>query len=417
MRIGRTLPPTAAPIDFSDILAGLKHDASGVNHIKSLKEDIRLHFGVKHCFLVSSGRAALTMILLAMKNLQNKTKNEVVLPAYTSFSVPSAVVRAGLKVSLCDIDPETMGIDIESLKKALSDKTLCIVICHLFGYPCNLEAILKVAREKKIFVIDDAAQSMGATFKGKPLGTFGDAGLFSLSRGKNITTVDGGIIITNSDDIAEQISKIRLKHVNILDRLGIIFRAMTMSVLLRPIFYWIPQGLPFLRLGASIFSTKFDLKEFTEFQAKIGQRMFKKLDKINDIRKKIAKKLIAALSGCDNIKFPKEIECAESVFLRLPLICDVKCECGQPSLGVVRSYPHPLNEIIKLRPHLVNYNKSFPKAKLFSDQLWTLPTHKFVEQKDIENILSHFSKKFRPAQLIPQNPLQEEGWTRSGRGV
>lgn len=122
----RSLPPSGVPITVVDIWAGLRSVPYGSEYWERFKEDICRYFGVTHCFLTSSGRAALTILLVALKNLKGGTRDEVILPAYTSLSVPSAVVKAGLKVSLCDIDPETMSLDIDSLKEALSDKTLCI---------------------------------------------------------------------------------------------------------------------------------------------------------------------------------------------------------------------------------------------------------------------------------------------------
>jgi len=385
----RSLPPSGVPITPSDILAGLKDTLYGNKCIEGFKEDICRYFGVRHCFLVSSGRAALAMLLMAMRQLR-PDKDEVVLPAYTSFSVPSAVVKAGLKVSLCDIDPETMSPDITSLKESLSDKTLCLVICHLYGYPCDMDAILRVAGESGVFVIDDAAQAMGATYKGKALGTFGDAGIFSLSRGKNITTIDGGIIITDSEKIAAELSKLELKKAGLLGRLNLIFKAMIMSLLLRPHFYWIPQGLPFLKLGLSVFSTEFGLKEFTGVQAGIGRRMLRRLKQINEGRKKKAGGLMAGLSGCNGVKFPRQIAGSEPVFLRLPVRFNRIDDCGKTGLGIVRSYPYPLNEIDALRPHLVPDGRNFPGAKEFSRRVWTLPTHGYVQQIDMKNIIKHY---------------------------
>jgi dTDP-4-amino-4,6-dideoxygalactose transaminase len=386
----RSLPPAGVPITFFDLMAGLKGLIHGDDCLGHFKEDLRRYFGVRHCFLASSGRAALTMLLMAMKKLR-PDKNEVVIPAYTSFSVPSAVVKAGLKVSLCDIDPDTMSLDIESLKKAVSYKTLCIVVCHLYGYPCDMDAILKVARESGVFVIDDAAQAMGATYKGKALGTFGDAGLFSLSRGKNITSVDGGIIITDSDEIAGELAKFRLEKAGLLDRWSVIIKALIMSLLLRPHFYWIPQRLPFLKLGLSVFSTDFQLKEFTVVQAAIGRRMLKRLQGINENRKKRARELMKSLGSCDCIKFPRQIKGAEPVFLRLPVRCNGTGQYDAPQLGVVKSYPHPLNEIEELKPHL-NGKNSFPGSKKFAETIVTFPTHGFVEKRDIEAICGHFNR-------------------------
>ncbi len=384
----RTLPPIGVPISIADILAGIISFLKGDSYIKRFREELCRYFGVKYCFLASSGRAVLTMLLMAMRNLQSE-KDEVILPAYTSFFVPSAVVKAGLKVSLCDIDPNTMSLDINSLKESITESTLCVVVCPLFGYPCDMDAIMEVAKERGVYVIDDSAQAMGAKYKGKYLGIFGDAGIFSLSRGKNITTVDGGIIVTNSNEMAEELSKIDLKKAGYLDRLMIIFKALIISVFLRPCFYWLPGKLPFLNLGVAVFSTNFCLKELTEIQAGMGIRMLKRLKTINETRALKADKLIKGLGSSKGINFSRKVDGAEPVFLRLPIRCNNSNQLDYPRLGIVKSYPYPLNKIEPLKPYIIN-GKRYPNAERLAENILTLPTHNYVTRKDINLIINYF---------------------------
>lgn len=119
MRIGRTLPPAAAPIYPKEIISGLKGLLRGRLELKRFESELRKYFGVKYCFFVSSGRAALTLILQALKDL-HPDRDEVLIPAYTCYTVPSAIVRAGLKVKLCDIDPKTLDFDFDELAKILN---------------------------------------------------------------------------------------------------------------------------------------------------------------------------------------------------------------------------------------------------------------------------------------------------------
>src|SRR2546427_8225151 len=133
MRVRRTLPPAAALLKPSDLLHGLAGAFHGSRYSRRLEAQLREYFGAKHVFLVSSGRAALTLILLALRRMSDRS--EVLLPAYTCFSVPAAVERAGLSVKLADVDLETFNFDDGSLTKSIGAQTLCVVSHHLFGIP------------------------------------------------------------------------------------------------------------------------------------------------------------------------------------------------------------------------------------------------------------------------------------------
>ena len=109
MKVQRTLPPSAAPIEWQDLLEGLLGLVHSEAAVERLQDDFRQHFGVKHVWFVSSGKAALSLILSALHGLSGR--NKVVLPGYTCFSVPSAVVRARLSVALCDVDPVSLDFD------------------------------------------------------------------------------------------------------------------------------------------------------------------------------------------------------------------------------------------------------------------------------------------------------------------
>jgi len=125
MRIGRTLPPAASPIYPRDILSGIKGVFRGKRELNRFQSELKEYFGVKHCFLVSSGKAALTLILKALHKI-HPDRDEVLIPAFTCYSVPSAIVRAGLKVRLCDISPDTLDFDFNQLDKILAQSKLSI---------------------------------------------------------------------------------------------------------------------------------------------------------------------------------------------------------------------------------------------------------------------------------------------------
>lgn len=379
----RALPPSGVPITCSDVANGFRAARRGNAAIEELRERIKKQFGVSYCYFASSGRAALSMLLKSIADLY-PGRDEVLLPAFTSFSVPSAVVNAGLKVSLYDLDGETLSPNLESLNAGISDRTLCVVVCHLYGYPCDMDAIQEITRKSGIPVIDDAAQAMGATYRGRKVGTIGDAGLFSLSRGKNITAIDGGIVVTSMEVLAEKLAVYEPKAGSFPGAFNLATKALLLSALLRPRLYWLPRSLPFLKIGASIYDPDFETVAFSPFQAGIAAKMLERLDAINNARKERAGLLISQCKNGSRDALVRNVDGAEPVYLRLPLILS-KSKKESYALGIVKSYPLPLNEIEELRPHLVTRHQC-PIARLLSERIVTLPTHTFIKDEDLKEI-------------------------------
>lgn len=407
MKIQHTIPPTAAPIYLRDLIHGLIGIFSGKGYIQRLEQEIKVYFGVKHLFFVSSGKAALTLILKALKSLNQR--QEALIPAYTCFSVPSAIVKAGLKVSLCDIDSKTFDFDYKLLEKAISKDTLCVVPNHLFGIPTDMDKINSICKDKDIFVVEDAAQAMGGSYKGSKLGTIGDVGFFSLGRGKNITCGLGGIIITNSAQIADAIDKhySNLKEPGIVESLKEFLETLLMAIFIRPSLYWFPAGLPFLKLGQTIFYKDFPIKKLSGLKAGLLKGWQEKLEKANQIRKENAKyfstsffpsPLAPVLHSSSDTEDGGEGR-GEGVipYLRLPVLINnreirdkILSLSNKNGLGVSAMYPSPINEIEEIRSHFDG--KKFPSAKRIADGLLTIPTHQFLSGKDKEKICALFNE-------------------------
>ena len=143
----RTLPPTAAPISLTDLMHGF-YGIANKKLAEKLERELKEYFGVPHAFLVSSGKAALFLILSGLKRLTRKRK--VILPAYTCFSVPSAIRMAGLEIVLCDIRPETLDFDFSQLRDLLDDDTMCVISTHLFGIPADVSKVRGLCGNRKI---------------------------------------------------------------------------------------------------------------------------------------------------------------------------------------------------------------------------------------------------------------------------
>jgi len=392
----RTLPPSAAPLRARDIAAGLCSAAGLRRAGRDAVREVRRKFGVRHAFLASTGRAGLSAALQAMRSLA-PGRDQVLIPAYTSFSVPSAVVNAGLRVALYDLDPDTLAPEPGSLEEAVSSETLCVVGCHLFGYPLDPAPLRALCRRHGAFFLDDAAQAMGARMDGKLAGTMGDIGLFSLSRGKNVSAVDGGIVVTERDDLAE-ILKVVLPESGKGGALAAsrdAALALALAVLVHPGAYWVPASLPFLNIGASVFDPVFTVEGLTSFRAGVASSVLESLECLNEGRGRVAASLLAGLRDVPGVGIVRPLPGAEPVFLRLPVLPSgdgwPEREPPQcPALGVVRSYPLPVHEIPGLGGHLAARGE-YPGAGRLASSLLTLPTHGYVRKVDVTGIVAHFA--------------------------
>ena len=390
----RTLPPTAAPILFRDLLYGVFSALSNNGAENKFKDQIQEYFKAKHVFLVSSGKAALYLALKAME--QSSHRNEVIIPAYSSFCLASAVARTGLSIKLCDIDPETLDFDLAKLKSIITGKTLAIIPVHNYGLVCNMREIQRLALEKGAYVLEDSAQAAGALFENRKAGTIGDIGILSLGRGKNICTLGGGVILSDKEPFARWIAeaiKNYPKESAASDMVSFV-SGVALSLLLNPERYTMPSKLPFLNLGANIFDPNFKIFRFPSFKGEIGHKTFLYLDKYNEIRIQNARLFNNHLGENNLLRIPKPTPDSRSVYLRFPVLFRIKEErekafqrLNQNRLGASTSYPTPLNQIGGFTKYLTN-DGNFPGAQFVSDRILTLPTHPYVKESDIEKIVS-----------------------------
>lgn len=137
--------------------------------------------------------------------------DEVIIPNLTFVATASSVLLCGATPILADVEKDDFNISIKSIKKNITKKTKAIIPVHFAGVPCNMQQIMKIAKEKKIKVIEDCAHGIGSKINTKHVGTFGNAGCFSFYPTKNITTLEGGMIITNSKELVEKL-KIKRNH-------------------------------------------------------------------------------------------------------------------------------------------------------------------------------------------------------------
>jgi dTDP-4-amino-4,6-dideoxygalactose transaminase len=365
---------------------------------------------VRAAFLVSSGKAALTVILKALAGVSRRRR--VIIPAYTCFSVPSAIVKAGLEVVLCDVDPNTLDFNFAELEGLLDENVLCVVSTHLFGRPADTERVKQLCEGKGILVVEDAAQAMGGHVGERLLGTIGDVGFYSLGRGKNMTCGTGGIILTNSAAIVEAIESeyATLPEAPWRDVLRNWLELLVMRIFIHPALYWFPAGLPFLGLGETKFYTDFQMFRMDNVRAHLLNGWQRRLARANQDRSSRARWLI---EGLDLVrKSVQPIMGEGSLFLRLPVlvrdreakeaVCRLSHEQGA---GLSPNYPATVQEIPELAGQLAG--RRYPGAQEIVDRLVTLPTHQFVSEQDrlkIDRVLAVQGKSSVPGSPVEENP-------------
>lgn len=176
---------------------GFDGPRKGVWKAKELEKALCDRFGCAHAQLVSSGTAALTT---AMAALGIGYGDEVILPAFTFVASFEAVLSVGAIPVFVDVD-ETLTLNPAAVRKAITNKTKCVMPVHMCGSMADMDALLAICKENKLLLLEDACQSTGATYKGRHLGTIGDAGTLSFDFVKTITCAEGGAILTNRNDV------------------------------------------------------------------------------------------------------------------------------------------------------------------------------------------------------------------------
>ncbi|ANP88498.1 DegT/DnrJ/EryC1/StrS family aminotransferase [Rhizobium leguminosarum] len=162
--------------------------------------------GRKHAIAVANGSMALDAGMMAL-GLEEGT--EVIMPSFTIISCAAAIVRAGCVPVAVDSDPLTWNIDPTKIEAAITPKTGAIMVVHIYGLPCDMAAINEIARRHNLKIIEDAAEMHGQTYNGQPCGSFGDVSIFSFYPNKHITTGEGGMIVTDSDALADRSRSLR----------------------------------------------------------------------------------------------------------------------------------------------------------------------------------------------------------------
>jgi len=390
-----SLPPSGYPIPLRAILGAVKETwGRNSNDGRPTMQPLMDYIGTKNILYVSSGRAALWLILKALSRLA-PDRREVIIPAYTCPAVASAVLKAGLKPILCDNNLTDFGFWADGLEQKMNRNTLAAILIHLFGYPANIDTVKRICTQHNIYLVEDAAQAFGNTLLDAPekkLGTQADAGFFSFGRGKPINIMHGGIFVTDSKEIFNEAEKVfkDLNHSGWPRTIKYEALLASYCAFSSPYLYWMPESVPFLHLGQTIFEPEFATSPGVDLSAALLSKLLESASTDKETRAKNAQWYSTNLRGLGNV------EPAPSVsfpYLRYPLTIKkretrdrVLSSLLAKGTGAAHSYRFPLNQLPGLRDVLGDSN-TYPNARKLADSLIALPVHSGVKEQHRRRIM------------------------------
>jgi perosamine synthetase len=376
----------------------------------NFKENLISMTGTSDCFFFNSGRTALYFILNSLARLAEPGKREVIMPGFTCPSVALAIAKAGLKIRLVDIVPETMDYNYSDLGDTDFGQVLAILSSNLFGLISDWQKLGPIAREKGIFAIEDAAQTLGNEIYGRPSGSFGDAAFFSFGRGKNLSTYSGGAAVTANETIAAQLRQDigNIKKGGAKSEIKCFAKLALSAIFLPPRLYWFPNILPFLKLGkgggdggngGAGFNPDFGIGPYTKIQECAGSVLFPKLKDINLIRRTNAGKIAEGIALIDGLYIPRYNSADCVPYLRLPVLMRDISSRDKATMELRKfhvmagpMYSSTIRQLGGIEKYLASPEKNFPGSEAVSDRLICLPTHPYLKDRDIEKIINVISK-------------------------
>jgi dTDP-4-amino-4,6-dideoxygalactose transaminase len=399
-----------------------------------LEEEFKKYLSAKYAIAFNSGRSALMAIL---NSLELNQDDEILLQAFTCNAVANPIIWSGLKPVYVDCDERTFNIDIEDLKRKITPKSRAVMVQHTFGLAVNLDEILEIcrqgeedkssfspfakARENNLILIEDCAHSLGAEYKGRKVGTFGRAAFFSFSRDKVISSVYGGMAVTNDDEVAKKLREYQ-------EKIGFPSYCWIFQQLLHPVLMnWLilPTYKIFGKYLLILFQRLQILSKAVHWREKRGLRpgyfpkglcnalavlalnQFKKLERFNNHRKEIAEiyrkelkeeakpsSLTRATAKGEEEDLSSSLELPqekEQIYLRFavkhPKAHEIIKKAWQKNILIGDWYTSPI------APHDTKLNKlqyqlgSCPKAEKLSRETFNLPTHINISQREAKKII------------------------------
>jgi len=337
--------------------------------VEQFEKEIATFCGVKHAIGVASGTDAL---YLALKALGIGRGDAVIVPAFTFFATAGAVVNSGAQPVFADIDPKTFNISVSDIKRILNtykgpNKIRAIIPVHLYGQMADMDELLALAKKNDLYVIEDAAQAIGAEYKGRKAGSLGDIGCFSFFPTKNLGAYgDGGMVITNDDNLAERLRMLRVHGA-------------------KPKYYHQMVGI----------NSRLDALQAAILRAKLSH-----LIEWNQERQKLAKRYDELLSGFSKIVLPYRDLDRTHIFHQYTIRVldgkrdDLRAHLAERGINTEVYYPFPLH----LQPCFsdLGYKEGdLPKSERTSLEVLSLPIFPELIEKEQSYMSRHIMDFFK----------------------
>ncbi len=379
--------------------------------IKILEEEFKKYLGVKYAFSFNSGRSSLYAIV---KSLNLQKNNEILLQTFTCNASVNPWLWADLNPIYVDCNKDDYNIDIEDLKKKITENSKIIMVQHTFGLPADMDEILKICKENNLILIEDCAHSLGAEYNNKKVGTFGKAAFFSFGRDKMISSVYGGMVVTNDDELGKALRQAQIEFGT--PNSFWIFQQLLHPILLHfiilPIYNFFDLGkamlifsqITYILSKAVSWKEKKGLKpdyfpkSLPNALATLALNQFSKLEKFEMQRKNIAESYFAELENSKFIlpaKFPER----KNAFLRFAIR-------HKEAHEIIYEAWHKKNILLGdwyttvIAPYDTDLEKmhykmgSCPNAETLAKQTLNLPTHINISKKDFARIIN-FLKQWK----------------------
>lgn len=324
---------------------------------KELEESIAGFLGVSYSVGVGNGTDAL---LLALEALEIGEGDEVITTPFTFFATAEVIARVGATPVFVDIEPTTFNMDPSKVEEAITNKTKAILVVHLFGQAADMDSIVAIAKKYQLFIVEDACQSIGATYKGKKVGSLGDIACFSFFPSKNLGCYgDGGLVVTNDQVLFEKVKLLR-NH-------GSIHKYVNLEI-----------GM----------NSRLD-----EMQAAILKVKFKRLEEFNENRRIVAQKYSSELAGsvCTPSIQPNRDHVFHQYCIQLSQRDKLAAYLHENNVATAVYYPIPLH-LQKALQYLGYKEKQFPVTEEVSKNILALPVHPFMTQYQQDYIISSIKK-------------------------
>ena len=309
---------------------------------------------------VTNGTAALDV---AVEALRIGSGDEVIIPAFTIISCIGQVIRSGATPVLVDCDPLTWNMDINQVEEKITKNTKAIMVVHIFGLPVDIEPLLEIAKNNNIKIIEDAAQMLGQTYNEKPCGSFGDISTFSFYPNKLITTGEGGMLVTNDEQLADDCRSLR-------------------NLCFQPKKRFVHE-----RLGWNY--------RMTNLQAALGLAQLERLDEFVQRKRRMGKKYTQGLRMLNGVQLPlAKTDYAENIYWVFGLVLDDSIGfgaeeamkmLGEKGIGC-RPFFCPMNQQPVLREMGFFINESYPVAERLYKQGLYIPSGTALTSEHINHV-------------------------------